>query len=356
MRKSLTYLLIICAFFIAACSSATPTVTLEPSPIPELTPLPEPAPIQTSTPEAYPSPTVYQPPVRAYPEPGEPGSSGDLRFVDDLGVEVVLNGPAQQIVTLGPSIVETLFAIGAGSQIVGREDFSTFPPEAIEIPSIGSTFGGLPTEAILALEPDLVIAPQIYSAEQVNALRQVGLTVYYQNNPTDFDSLYANILRLGELTGKLTEAEILNTDLSNRVAAVLSALEAIESQPKVFYELDATDPQNPYTTGAGTFIDVIIGLAGGENIGKELQGDFAQMSSEEIILQNPDVILLADAEYGVTIESVEARPGWDAITAIVEDKVFPFSSYLLSVPGPRLVDGLEEVARLLHPDRFPSPN
>jgi iron complex transport system substrate-binding protein len=116
--------------------------------------------------------------------------------------------------------------------------------------------------------------------------------------------------------------------------------------------LDATDPQNPYTVGSGTFIDTIISMAGGLNIGSILEGQYAPISSEEVINQNPEIILLADAPYGITPESVAERAGWDVIQAVDNGAVYEFDPFLVSVPGPRLVDGLEAMALILHPEAF----
>ena len=279
-------------------------------------------------------------------------NSGDLIFTDGLGRTVELKEPASAIVTLGASSLESLFAIGAGDQVVGREEYSTYPEEALEITSVGSMYGGLPTEAIVALEPDLVIAPEIISEEQVTALEDLGLTVFWQANPVDFDGLYTNLRELAEMTGHEAEAEELIASLSDRVAAVEAVISTVEEFPTVFYELDATDPLNPFTVGGGTFIDTLITLSGGTNIGAVLEGAYAMISSEEVIVQNPDIILLGDAPYGITPESLADRPGWDIISAVQNDQVFPFDPFLVSVPGPRLVDGLETMAKLLHPDLF----
>jgi iron complex transport system substrate-binding protein len=286
------------------------------------------------------------------PQPTPEPQPETLVFTDGLGRTIELAGPASAIVTLGPSVLESLFAIGAGDQVVGREEYSTYPEEALEISSVGSLWGGLPTEAIVALEPDLVIAPQIISPEQVSALEDLGLTVFWQANPVDFEGLYANLTDLAELTGRQAEAEELIDSLSERVDAVMAVISTIEERPTVFYELDATDPENPFTVGVGTFIDTIITMAGGTNIGAVLEGDYAMISSEEVIIQNPEIILLADAPYGVTPESIAERPGWDAISAVQNDQVYPFDPFLVSVPGPRLVDGLEAMAALLHPELF----
>jgi iron complex transport system substrate-binding protein len=265
---------------------------------------------------------------------------------------IELAEPASAIVTLGPSALESLFAIGAGDQVVGREEFSTYPEEALEITNIGSLFGELPAEAILALEPDLVIAPEIITQEQVQALEDLGLTVFYQANPTSFEGLYVNLEVLGILSGHDAEALELIAGLEARVTAVEAALANVEERPTVFYELDATDPQNPFTTGAGTFIDTMITMSGGENIGAVLEGAYAQISSEEVILQDPDIIILGDAPYGVTPENLAERAGWADLSAVQSGQVHPFDPFLVSVPGPRLVDGLEALAQLIHPEVF----
>ena len=291
-------------------------------------------------------------PIEAAPEPTEEPVPETFVFTDDMGREIELDEPAQRIVTLGASSLESLFAIGAGAQIVGREEYSTFPEAALEITSVGSLWGELPTEAILALEPDLVIAPEIIAPEQVQSLADLGLTVYFQSNPTDFDGLWKNLRDLAALSGHEDEAETLIADLDARVQVVNEAIMPISYQPSVFYELDATDPQNPYTIGDGTFINTLIRMAGGYNIGQVLSGAYVQISAEEIIAQNPQIIILGDAPYGVTLEVVAERAGWDTIIAVQNGDVYEFDPYLVSVPGPRLVDGLEAMAEILHPGVF----
>jgi iron complex transport system substrate-binding protein len=291
-------------------------------------------------------------PPTVEPIPTDEPEPGPLVLIDGQDRTVELAQPAKAIVTLGPSTLESLFAIGAGDHIVGREEYSTYPDEALDITSVGSLWEGLPFEAIVALEPDLVIAPQIISPEQVTSLEDLGLTVFWQANPDDFEGLYTNLTEMATLTGHEDDAVTLIEAISQRVAAVEAIIATIDNRPTIFYELDATDPLNPFTTGGGTFIDTLITMAGGTNIGAVLDGDYAMISSEEVILQNPEVILLADAPYGITPESVAERPGWNVISAVQNGKVFPFDPFLVSVPGPRMVDGLEAMAKLLHPDLF----
>jgi iron complex transport system substrate-binding protein len=275
-----------------------------------------------------------------------------MTFTDDLGNTIELAGYPQKIVSLSPSTTEILFAIGAGEQVVGRDEFSVYPEAALEVTSVGAMWDELPSEAILALEPDLVVAAQIISEDQVAALRDLGLNVYWQANPTSYEELWENLRDFGRLTRHEAETETLITDLEARVKAVQDKTASVSDRPSVFYELDATDPSNPWTAGSGTFIDYIIAQAGGTNAASALQGDYAQLSSEQLIAVDPEVILLADALYGVTPESVAARPGWDVITAVKETAIYPIDPNMMSVPGPRLVDALEETARLLHPELF----
>ena len=275
-----------------------------------------------------------------------------ITLEDDLGIEVVLDGPAQSIISISPSLTEILFGIGAGNRLIGRDSNSNYPEEALEAADLGGMWDGIPVEDILALEPDLILAGEIYSAEAIAELRELGLTVYWQANPNDFEGLYDNIRDIAALTSMETQAEALIESLSARVVVLDEKLAAIDEIPLVFYELDASEPANPWTTGGGTFISYVINRAKAANLGDNLEGEWVQISSEELVAQNPDVILLSDALYGVTPESVAERAGWSEIKAVLEDNVYPFDPFILSVPGPRLVDGFEQVAEILHPEIF----
>lgn len=328
MKQKRNWLLIIgislLVFFNFACSSKA-----QPSPLP------------TEAPALLPSATATQ---------------TLIQLKDGLGNVIELAHPAQRIVSLAPSNTEILFAIGAGPQVVGRDSFSDYPAEASKVKDIGGGFGQLNTEEIVALQPDLVLASALSSAEQVKALQDLGLKVFSLPNPTDFDGLYINLLTVATLTGHTNEAQSLISTLKNRVQAVEAKMATVEKRPLVFYELDSTQPDAPWTAGPNTFIDTLITMAGGTNFGHELSGDWVQVSIEEIIRREPDLILLGDATWGgVTPESVAARPGWDKLQAVQHGTVFVFDDNLVSRPGPRLVDGLEAMAALLQPQLFPTP-
>jgi iron complex transport system substrate-binding protein len=275
-----------------------------------------------------------------------------LSFEDGLGRAVTLAEAAQNVVSMAPSNTEILFAVGAGEQVVGVDEFSDYPAPALDLPKIGGGFGDYNLEEIVNLQPDLVLAAEINTPEQVAALEDLNLTVYYLSNPRTLDEMYENLLTVAKLTGHSEDTEELVKNLHDRVVQVLTQIEQVETIPTVFYELDATDPSAPWTAGAGTFIDTLLIMAGGENIAADMEGQYLQMSIEELLVRNPQVILLGDAAYGVTPESLSDRTGWSNITAVQENKIFTFDDNLVSRPGPRLVDGLEELAKLLHPELF----
>ncbi len=281
------------------------------------------------------------------PTPAVEPTASPIVMTDGLGRTVTLAGPAQRVISLAPSNTEILYAVGAGGQVVGRDNFSNYPPEALELPGLGD-FMGFSIEQIVALNPDLVLLAEIHPPELVKSLEDAGLTVFYLKNPLTMEEMYPMLITVGELTGHKAEAEALVSRLSIRVAAVQQKLAGVEQRPTVFYEIDGTDPSKPWTTGSGTFIDTLLEMAGAENIGRVMDSQYGQLSIEALLEADPDFILLGDANFGVTPEQVAARPGWSELTAVKEGRVLPFNDDLASRPGPRLVDGLEELARLLH--------
>ena len=306
------------------------------------------APLATPAPTSIPTATLA--PVTA-PVAPTPTSSAAFTLTDDLGRTVTLNHPAQRIVSTAPSNTEILFAIGAGPQVVGRDDFSDYPAAVQSLPKVGGT-DKYNNEQIVALQPDLVLAAEINTADQVKTLESLGLTVYYLKNPTTLEEMYGNLETVAKLTGHEADAATLVASLKARVAAVDNKIATATSRPSVFYEIDATDPAKPYTAGSGTFIDLLIQRAGGTNIAGTSKDQYPQLSLEQVVALNPTFILLGDAAYGATPDVVKARPGWGSLDAVKNGNVIPVDDNLFSRPGPRLVDGLELLAKILHPELF----
>ncbi|MGA9348911.1 MAG: cobalamin-binding protein [Anaerolineae bacterium] len=274
-----------------------------------------------------------------------------VSVVDDAGRTVEIAKTPQRLVSLAPSNTEILFALGLGDKVVGVTDFCDYPEEAKAIEKVGGIEPNL--EKIVDLDPDLVLAigGGLLLVEKATEMEKLDLTVLVLE-PGDIEGIMANIELVGKAVGAEKEASELVAKLRKRFDDITAKAKGAESKPKVFFELDATDPSKPYTPGPGSFIDALITLAGGSNVGAGAKMQWAQLSTEEIIAQDPEVIVLGDANYGVTAEMVKERPGWSVITAVKNDAIYPIDDVLVSRPGPRIIDGLEALVRIIHPELF----
>ena len=288
------------------------------------------------------------------PEASEPAvteAPESVSVVDDAGrtVEIVRN--PQRLVSLAPSNTEILFALGLGDRVVGVTDFCDYPEKAKAIEKVGGMEHSL--EKIVALNPNLVVAigGSPAQVEKATEMEKLGLAVLVLQ-PGDIEGIIANIELMGKATGAEKEASQLAAEMRKRFDDITTKTKGAESRPSVFFELDATDPSKPYTPGAGSFIDTLISLAGGSNIAASAKMQWAQLSTEEIIAQDPEVIVLGDAQYGMTAEMVKERPGWSVITAVKNGAICSIDDILISRPGPRIIDGLEALARIIHPELF----
>ena len=334
-RKLFFPALLALSVLLGACTApaASPTATVAPPPVP---------PTATTAPIVEPT---TAPAVEPTLEP--------MTLTDSLGREVTLAAPAQRIVSLAPSNTEIVFALGAGDKLAGRDDFSDYPAEALKVPSIGSLYPNVNAEVIVALKPDLVLAAGITNPDDVTALAKLGLTVYTTHNATGLADIYSDILAVGRLTGRSADSEKIVADMKARIEAVTARTAALTDKPKVFYEIDATDPAKPYTAGPGSFIDQLLTLAGAANVGNVSTEQYFQISLEELVAQDPAILLLGSFTYGgQTPELVKARVGWDKITAVKNGAMYIFDDNLVSRPGPRVVVGLETLAKLIHPELF----
>ena len=279
--------------------------------------------------------------------------TGVLMLTDGLGRTIEFDQPASKIISIAPSNTEILFAIGAGDQVIARDEFSDYPEAAKQLTSVGGGFGALDMEKMVSLQPDLVLASELTPAEQVDAIEKLGLKVFLLSNPQDIDSMYQNLEIAGKITGKTVQAEALVDALKKRATAVDNALAGTSDTPVVFYEIDSTDPNAPWTAGPGSFIGSLIDRSGGVNLGEKLKDAYAQISIEQLLVDQPNIILVGDYTWGgVTAEDVMARSSWMGLEAVKRGNVYIFDDNLVSRPGPRMVDGLETMAKLLHPELF----
>ena len=286
------------------------------------------------------------------PEASKPAGTEapeSVSVVDDAGRTVEIARTSQRFVSLAPSNTEILFALGLGDKVVGVTDFCDYPEEAKAIEQVGTYFEPN-IEMIFSLSPDLVLAiPDV--PEVVAKLEELGIPALILD-PSDLEGILADIQLVGQATGAETEAEALVSELRGRIAVVTEKAGEAKERVRVFCEIDATDPSKPWASGPGSFMDAMIHLSGGTNVAADADSPWPQLSAEEIIAKDPEIIILADSEYGVTAESVGARPGWDVITAVKYGAIYDIDDDLISRAGPRIVDGLEAVAKIIHPGLF----
>ncbi|MBV9169510.1 MAG: cobalamin-binding protein [Chloroflexi bacterium] len=275
-----------------------------------------------------------------------------LSVTDDSGVQTTFSGPPQRIVSLNPGHTETVFALGAGGRVVAVDSYSNYPAEAQQVGTRLTTYPTVSVETVVSLKPDLVLS-LVDSDDVLNQLRQQGIPVL-KLFPKDFDATAGDIEMLGRVLGAPDAGQRIAGDMRARRDAVVQSLAGAE-RPRVYLEIDGTDPTRPYVAGPNGYYGQLVDLAGGSNVFGDLPGDFGQVGSESVVARDPELIVLADSYSPFdpqTPAMVAARPGWDQTTAVQNGEIYAVQEQLLSSPGPRLVDGLEGLAYLIHPDRF----
>jgi iron complex transport system substrate-binding protein len=269
-----------------------------------------------------------------------------LTITDDAGRQVTIERSPTRIVSIAPSNTEMLFALGLEERIAGVDSYSTYPPEAALKPQVGSYLEP-DLERVVAAEPDLILATEAHVGTVLPELDALGLpTVVIE--PTDLDEVFSGMLLVGTIADTSPQAKQVVCELQARVDAVTAAV-AGAPRPRVFFELSP----DLYTAGPGSFVDDLISRAGGDNVAAGAAELWPQLSAEAVVSADPQVILLADHEAGVTAEQVAARPGWQNVSAVQQGRIVSLDSDLVARPGPRVVDGLEAIAAALHPDLLP---
>ena len=272
--------------------------------------------------------------------------SESISVIDGLNREVYLDNPAKRVVSIAPSATEIVFALNSQSILIGRDEYSNFPPEALQIQSIGSVYPNVNIEIVLSLKPDLVLAAGITPAKDIQALTAVGIPVYAGHKATNFEEIYADIAATGMLINNKDQALKLINEMQLQVAEIVE--NSNQNRPLVFYELDGTDPSKPWTIGAGTFIEHMISLAGAENLGNIQNQQYYQIGSEELVSINPEIIIVGTNVYGEnTSKFISSRPGWQNIKAVLNKNIYSVDGNVISRPGPRVIEGLKSLTTII---------
>jgi iron complex transport system substrate-binding protein len=283
--------------------------------------------------------TAEQPGISA----GRPTAAFPVTVTDDASRTVTAKVEPQRIVSLAPANTEMAFALGLGDKVVGVTTYDDYPAEVTSIAKIGD-FASPNIEAIAAARPDLVLATSGVQAEMVTKLEGLGATVVVID-PQTIAGVYADIERVGKLTGSSAKAGELAASMKADVEAIRKAV-AGAAPVTAFVEIG----QNPlFTVGSGTLIDELVTLAGGKNV--VAQPGYVGYSAEQLIASDPQVYLATKGSSSDP-SAIASRAGFDKLAAVKSGRIVILDDNLVSRPGPRFVDGLKQIAEGLHPDAF----
>ena len=269
-------------------------------------------------------------------------------FKDEVGKEVTFPFPPKRIVSLAPNITEILFALGLDKEIVGVSIHCNFPEKARTKVRVGS-YIRLDFEKIISLNPDLILATGAGNTRgMVDRLGELGFSTYVIY-PKNFGDILKNIVHIGQVVNREKEASVIIEGMKKRSQAVIELAKGIP-RPKAFIQIGDAPM---VTVGKGSFADDLIRLAGGENIAEKEKEVYPRLGMEEILKRSPEVIVISSMKPNGDYQKIfQEWNRWKTIPAVKNGRVHIMDSDLIDRPSPRIIDGLEELARILHPERF----
>ena len=256
-----------------------------------------------------------------------------------------------RIISMAPSITETVFALGLGDSVVGVSDFCDYPPEALDKARIGGVVNPN-MEAIVALDPDLVLAlPNATHESLFRSLRLLGINVITLRNDR-LQDLFTSIEKIGEEASRQTEAAEMSGTLRAKFSEIGGEVADLPRRKVMF--IVGVEPL--FVAGRGTFIDELIEMAGGENIAGDSLAKYPRLGAEEVVSRAPDVILYTSLNFELTPEQeVMAKALWSgypSIPAVRDDRIVGLVADYVTLAGPRLTVGIEQMAHAIHPEAF----
>jgi iron complex transport system substrate-binding protein len=270
------------------------------------------------------------------------GEGFPVTLTDDTDTAVTIDREPETIVSLMPSMTETAYALGLGEKMTGVTTNDDYPEEVKELETVGDM--NIDVEKVVSLEPDLVLASPVNGDETIAKLRDLGLTVLAYE-PKHLDDVFSMIRDVGQATGSSDQAETVVSGMEAEKKQAQEVAAAIREEDRVRVWMEVSPEL--HTSGKGTFMDELIQLAGGENVAAEHEG-WDPVSSEKVVEWNPDVILHTHGDE----KAIQFRGGWKEINALKNDRVEALEGSLVSRPGPRITQGLLQIAEALYPDAY----
>ncbi len=279
-------------------------------------------------------------------QPNTSTSESTREVVDEAGRRVQLPLRIDRIVSLAPNLTEILYAVGAGNSLVGDTEYCDYPEAAKRVAKIGDTMHPS-IERIIALKPQLVLVSTASQLEAFTRQLDAQKIAVYVTNPRSLDEVFHSIETLGDLLGHHGGAAAIVADLRRRAAAVEVAMRSVKPV-KVFYQVSG---EPLYTIGREAYLTDLVHRAGGVSVTAEVPGAFPRFSDEAALAARPEAIILPSGGSMGTANSTAAAALKNS-PALLNNRVYKINDDHLSRPGPRLIDGLEEMARALHPEVF----
>lgn len=276
---------------------------------------------------------------------GTSGTKYPYTVKDSRGKETIIEKEPNKIVSVAPNITELVYALGKGDELVGRTDYCDYPKEAKKVQSIGSLTDPN-IEKIIELKPDIVIASTHFKEDVAKKLEDLGIKVVVLYNANDFNGVYDTITTLGYIINSQDKASNLVASMKKKIEAVKEKVKGKEA-PKVYYVV-GFGKDGDYTATGETFISEMLEIAGGTNIAKEASG--WKYSVEKIIEKDPKYIIISK-NFGMKSQFVSTA-GYKELSAVKNNNVIEIDDNLLNRQGPRLAEGIETLAKILHPDLF----
>lgn len=295
----------------------------------------------TETPEATTEAEVTEEPEATQEAVETTEVTYPVDITDSNGDVVTIESAPETIVSVAPNMTELVFALGDGDKLIGRTDYCDYPEEAASIPTIGTLYTP-DIEAIVALEPDVVLVSTHFDEENEKKLTDLGVNIVCLYEENDIYGVYTMIETLGTILNRVEEANVLVQDMKDTFDSVAAAIEGQE-QPTVYYVVGYGDGGD-YTATGDTFINGLITLAGGDNIAKDATS--WTYSLESLLEADPDVIIIGT---GMAAD-FSATENYSELTAVKEGRVYEMDTNLFDRQGYRNAEGVKELAQILYPD------
>lgn len=268
-----------------------------------------------------------------------------LKIKDSLNREVTIEKEPVKIISLAPNITETIYALDKQKLLIGRTDYCTYPKEVSEIKSIGSLMKPN-IEKITQLRPDLVIASNHFRKEDLKKLEEVNVKVLVLSSSESFEGTYDIIKNTGKVLNANQKASEVVLAMKEKVKAVQEKVKD-KNKPSVYY-IVSFGKSGDFTAGKDTFIGKMLEMAGGKNAADDVRG--WKYSVEKLIEKNPEILIYSNKFNSK--EELKNTEGYKELEAVKKDKIFAIDEDIINRQGPRLADGLEALAKILHPESF----